>query len=65
MESIEAGAMDTTVAIPPPPLFFQLAAAFADDLVFALGVRQGDASSWVLFSVGIRRFADEAPEDVA
>ena len=56
--------MDTAVAIPPPPLFFQAVAVFADDWVAALGVRQGDAVPWVFFSVGIRLFADEVQVDV-
>ena len=45
------------------PLLFQLVAVFADDYIAARGVRQGDALSWVLFSVGIRVFPNEDPVD--
>ena len=57
--------MVTTLAIPPPPLLFQIAAVFADDLVVTIGVGRGDALKWALFSVGHRIFTVGAPEDVA
>ena len=56
--------MSTTAANPPLPLLFQLVAVFADDYIAARGVRQGDALSWVLFSVGIWRSPAEVPVDV-
>jgi len=45
-------------------LLFQVAAVYTDDVVLALGVRHGDALSWVLFAAGIQKFPEMDPVDV-
>ena len=53
-----------TAATHPAPLSLQVIAVYADDVLLALGGRQGGAPSLVLFSVGIQESTVGDPVDV-